>query len=402
MNVKFRMPKLWGEKKYTGTLKELVLTTIATSISIILTFGTSAWLNQRETEQARKMLAMTIINDIDRSLDVVRKRIEAEERGHGIACYVIENKDRLESIGEDTLSIFFNYVTFTSFDSDMEFKTMNETILNSTQDSWRTLNDRKFLNNVQEFYNARAVLEQQSKNWIYFKKPITEEEEYDMFMSGQFESTADMCRWLLGCKRLMSYMNFVSSRLNIYLKFLQFTNLNEENKFLMNITEEDMENFVNHTYMVIHPAKMKDMVGNWNAVLANNKNEIAYEFRKDNTFTTQQAFRYGHSMFRNKMVQRYTLSGKWSVEGDSLVMHYDMKSYKMEIDDSEISYPPSLADKVRGLKAELASEAMKPGIVKKLEQDNRTAHATNIDQSGTRMELTDSNDNTIHFQKKVH
>lgn len=200
MNVKFRMPKLWGEKKYTGTLKELVLTTIATSISIILTFGTSAWLNQRETEQARRMLAMTIINDIDRSLDVVRKRMAAEERGHGIACYVIENKDRLESIGEDTLSMFINYVTFTSFDSNMEFKTMNETILNSSQDSWRTLNDRKFLNNVQEFYNARAVLEQQSKDWVYFQKPITKEEEYDMFMSGRFESTADMCRWLLECR----------------------------------------------------------------------------------------------------------------------------------------------------------------------------------------------------------
>lgn len=102
------------------------------------------------------------------------------------------------------------------------------------------------------------------------------------------------------------------------------------------------------------------------------------------------------------MVQRYTLSGMWTVEGDSVVMHYDMKSYKMEIDDSEISYPPSLADNVRGLKAELASEAMKPEIAKKLEQDNRTAYATNIDLSGTRMELTDSNDNTIHFQKKVH
>jgi hypothetical protein len=136
----------------------MALTTIATTISIVLTFGTTAWLEARDAEQARRLLAMTIIHDIDQSFDVIRKRLDVEEKGHGVACYVIENKDRLESISEDTLCMLINYVTTASFDSNMEFKKMNENIFNSSQDSWRTLNDRKFLNNVQEFYNARAVL----------------------------------------------------------------------------------------------------------------------------------------------------------------------------------------------------------------------------------------------------
>ena len=41
-----------------------------------------------------------------------------------------------------------------------------------------------------------------------------------------------------------------------YLSFLRLVNLNEENKFLMNITEQDMEEFVNHTYMEINPARL--------------------------------------------------------------------------------------------------------------------------------------------------
>ena len=57
-------------------------------------------------------------------------------------------------------------------------------------------------------------------------------------------------------------------------------------------------------------------------------------------------------------------------------MYYDMKSYKMEIDDSKISYPPHLAESVRELKDELAGEEMKPGLVKKLDQNNRTARST--------------------------
>ena len=402
MNVKFKIPKFGRDMKVKGWFKEVLMTFLGTTISIVLTFGTAAYLEDRQTVKARRMMAMTIINDIDQSLEVIKKRKDAEEKGHEAACYVIENEDRLESIGEDTLMMFISYVTPTSFNSDMEFKKMNENIFNSSQDTWRTINDREFLNNVQEFYNARAVLEQQSKDWICFKKPVTKEEEYELFLGGQFESTADICRWLLKSKRLKNYLDFVSSRMIAYLNFLKLTNLNEENKFLMNITEQEMEEFVNQTYMEIHPAKEKDLTGIWNAVLVDNKNELVYNFQPDHTFTTRQSIRWGTAFFRHKMVQRFSLLGTWGVEGDSLVMHYDMTSYKMEIDDSEVTYPSHLADSVRRFKEEMAGEEMKPRLVKQLDQNNRTAQATNLDESGTRLELTDDKDNTTHYQKKIN
>ncbi|MBR2778447.1 MAG: hypothetical protein IKD75_15385 [Prevotella sp.] len=402
MAIKFKMPKFGRNLTVKGWLKELLMTFLGTTISIVLTFGSATWVERKEADKARRLLAMTIISDIDQSLEVVTKRRLAEERGHETACYIIENKDRLESIPEDTLQMFIDYVTSSSFNSDMEFKTMNENIFISSQDTWRTLNDRKFLNNVQEFYNARAVLEQQWKEWICFKKPVTKEEEYELFMGGQCKSTADLCRKLLECKRLDSYMDFVSSRMMAYLGFLRLINLNEENKFLMNITEQDMEEFVNQTYMEINPAKEKALVGTWNAVVHDKKNELVYEFRRDHTFAMHQFTCVGTAFFRHKMVQRYWLSGTWGVEGYSLVMHYDMKSYKLDVDDSEISYPAHFADSVRAVKALLEGEMLKPRLVKKLDQNNRTAQATNIDKSGTRMELTDSDKNTIHYQRKIN
>ena len=152
MNVKFKMPKFGRNLSGKGWFKELLMTTLATTISIVLTFGTAQYIEDRQTEQARRMMAMTIIDDIDQSLEVIKKRKDAEEKGHEASCYLIENMDRLESIGEDTLQLFINYVTYASSDPDMEFKTMNENIFNSSQDTWRKLNDRKFLNNVQKFY----------------------------------------------------------------------------------------------------------------------------------------------------------------------------------------------------------------------------------------------------------
>ena len=173
MNAKFRMPKLVGENKFNGTVKELLLAIIATTISIVLTFGTSAWLENKEQEKARRMLAMTIINDIDQSLTVIRNRLSIEERGYAVTNYLQHNIDRLESIPDDTLFIFFNYITNGHFNTKEEFKKTNENIFNSSQESWRTLNDRKFLNNVMDFYNARNMLEKQSKEWICFQKPVT-------------------------------------------------------------------------------------------------------------------------------------------------------------------------------------------------------------------------------------
>ena len=198
MNIKLHTPKSLKMGSGMSSWRQFLLSLLATTVSIVLTFGTAAYLEDQQTVKARRVLAMTIINDIDQSLEVVTKRRLAEERGHETACYIIENKDRLESIPEDTLQMFIDYVTSSSFNSDMEFKTMNENIFRSSQDMWRTLNDRKFLDNVQEFYNARAVLEQQSKDWVLFKKPFTKEEEYELFLGGQIAGTADLFRWLQG------------------------------------------------------------------------------------------------------------------------------------------------------------------------------------------------------------
>ena len=100
MNVKFKMPKVGRKLTGSNMVRELLLTTLATTISIVLTFGTAQYIEDRQTEQARRMMAMTIIDDIDQSLEVIKKRKDAEEKGHEASCYLIENIDRLESIGE--------------------------------------------------------------------------------------------------------------------------------------------------------------------------------------------------------------------------------------------------------------------------------------------------------------
>ena len=404
MNAKFRMPKFWGNKKFQGTIKELILTIVGTTVSIVLTFGTSAWLENKEQEQARRMLAMTIINDIDQSLTVIRNRLSIEERGYAVTNYLQHNIDRLESIPDDTLFIFFNYITNGHFTTEEEFKKTNENIFNSSQESWRTLNDRQFLNNVMTFYNARNMLEKQSKEWICFQKPVTKEDEYQIFMLNNHfetrESFIALCRRLLQSNSVSNYVLNSKERTELYKSILSYADMNEENKFLMNISEEDMENFKNNTYMTVRPVKDKQLIGTWEAVLTDGQQSIKYEFRKDHTFTTRQSYNLKHQIFQGTMVQIVTMQGTWSIEGDSLVKNYDRNKCKMELDDKDVTYLSEYADQIAVMKDELCGEKGKQGLMNQLAQNKRKAQGTNIDKTGTRLELTEPGSHAVHYIRK--
>ena len=47
MNAKFRMPKFGRDVKWLAMLKELLMTVFATTVSIILTFGTAHYVDER-------------------------------------------------------------------------------------------------------------------------------------------------------------------------------------------------------------------------------------------------------------------------------------------------------------------------------------------------------------------
>lgn len=64
MNAKFRMPKLWNNPSAKGMLRELLLTTLATTISIILTFGTAAYLEHKQQQKNRRQITLMVISDI--------------------------------------------------------------------------------------------------------------------------------------------------------------------------------------------------------------------------------------------------------------------------------------------------------------------------------------------------
>ena len=151
--------------------------------------------------------------------------------------------------------------------------------------------------------------------------------------------------------------------------------------------------------MVVSRAKEADLVGTWNAVLSSDNDSTEYTFRNDHTFTTHQILKWSHYCFRGKITTQVTVSGHWEIVGDTLVKTFDMQTLKIDNDESRITCSKE--------EREQQLPAVRQGMMdrltvslKRINSNNRITQATNLDRTGTRLELTEAGMPPVHYQKK--
>ena len=178
MNVKFKMPKFGRNLNGGSMMKELLLSTIATTISILLTFGTAHLLDERQARQAQRQTAMILIHDIDVSVAALNRMADEEEKQKVAIQYVLDHLDELESLSEDTI-----YTAISMLGTLSErtfFEDSKEKVFNSSQDTWKNLNDVSFVDNMESFYESRHYLESMMTESPHWKYPMSQEELFEM------------------------------------------------------------------------------------------------------------------------------------------------------------------------------------------------------------------------------
>ncbi|MBQ2235504.1 MAG: hypothetical protein II428_02155, partial [Muribaculaceae bacterium] len=179
MNVKFKMPKFGRKLTGGGMVKELLLTTLATTISIVLTFGTARFIEHRQAQQAQRQTAMMLIHDIEASVAILEHLAESEERQKSAIQYVIDHFEQIDSLPEDTLYTALSMLG-TIYHDDTYFDDSKEKIFSSSQDTWKNLSDVPFVDNMETFYQTRRYLENLISRSPQWKFPISEEEYYEL------------------------------------------------------------------------------------------------------------------------------------------------------------------------------------------------------------------------------
>lgn len=145
MNVKLHTPKSLKAGSGIATLKQFLLSLVATTISIVLTFGTAGWLDSRKKEAAKHEMVMTILYDISSSIEKMEAVDSLLRKGFEQQVKVIENPELMKQ----------NPFMFVSMVPEMQYSESVENIFSSNIETIDIIGNILFSENVSQIYNIR-------------------------------------------------------------------------------------------------------------------------------------------------------------------------------------------------------------------------------------------------------
>ena len=147
MNIKLHTPKTLQTGSGMSSAKQFLLSLLATSVSIILTFGTAAIIDYNKKQAAKKEMVMMIISDMDNSIELVEKidtgLHECRRLQNEIAIHPEQFDSKRVNLAAG-MSMIFN-----------EFPETTERIFTSSIETFNTIGDVNFVNEVSSFYMSR-------------------------------------------------------------------------------------------------------------------------------------------------------------------------------------------------------------------------------------------------------
>ena len=229
--------------------KDFLISVLGTAIGVGLTFAISKIVENNKKKEAQRVTAMMVIDDMEKSLEIVRFIKEDEEQRNSAAQYVMEHLSEIDSIPYDTLSLVANYIIDGSFYStETEFSESGEKVFQSAQDAWMNLNDISFIRSVDEFYKSRAVFRNALQTHYSWRKPVSKSENDEMLTSTDIlDSWKNYNTYLKGKlseSKTRKYIDQHSHRMQFYDDVIgQWSSIIDDCKNIMNISDSEMEEF---------------------------------------------------------------------------------------------------------------------------------------------------------------
>ena len=350
MNIKFRMPKLWGDSKFGGTYKEIMLSTIATTISIILTFGTAHYVTEMGKKSAARQTAMMVIHDMDNSVEVFRARAKEEKKYHDLTEDIIERLAAIDSIDEETLWKVYIYIAASSDSKLYAFDESSERVFLSSQDSWKNFDNPAFIDEVQKFYSTRHEIYDYINSSPQWRQPISSQVLYQHQLNNEDGKTYihQLLKETITSKEVRYYLNYAIGRqmqLNQYADELQ--HISNACKFNMGITDEELEEYVKNTNRTGRNVKERELIGRWILVSSDNQ-QCFIEYSADHTYTQTIIRHYELPIFDGIADFKDVYNGTWKLHDDTLYTELQLAG-KSELDYSRISPKPGYEKDVEQL-----------------------------------------------------
>ena len=150
-----------GGKNFWGNLLRTVL---GTTISILLTFGTNALIQQHRKAKDRKMTAMMVMSNIESFARTLETRSERMASTDSIAAWLLcMSYEDLEMLPSNELNKLIDRAT--------DVATLNhdhtaENVFSNHIETWKNVNNVQFIDNVGSCFSALNGVEEQFNQWV--------------------------------------------------------------------------------------------------------------------------------------------------------------------------------------------------------------------------------------------
>ena len=379
MHFKPKVPSTWG--------KNILTSVLGTTISILLTFGTSALVESREKANTQRQTAMMVIHDIDVCVAQMEEMAKDEEERNNAVQYVLAHQDQIATLPEDTILLAMLMLANYN-DNHTIFDNAKENIFKSSQDIWSNLDNMAFIDNMEKFYRERKEIESLISKSPTFTKPIT----FDEWNQMQIDSKANnyridyaaLLKEKLKDRKVQFNIDNSTARTRFYRECAQkWRNISDRNKFIMNISDEELAEYIKNSQHSGSSVSKRDLTGQWER-----KAEGIRDYYYD-----------------GEIHLSYIYGGKWNLKDDTLFMEYAPKSMEVELDTSRISYRPEMRDSVKGYIRLLNIAAWKQSLRKSLERSRRDTFPVTTNKANDKIEMVVSQDDDgnvkSHYIKRI-
>lgn len=390
MNVKFRMPKLQLNFIKSPTMKELLMTFIGTTLSIVLTFGTAHYVDEKNKKDLGRQTAMMVIHDMDNTIELLKQMSKTEQQINELSRYIIDHFDMIDSIDRDTIWDLTDYLVYDSNDDRIcKFDESSEKLFLSSQESWKNIDNAVFIDAVQNFYTERHDYFDNINKSPYWRKPISSETYYQYFMerSGQRYNAHETLKQFMENKEVMYYLDNASFRQASFSNAAEtLQHYSDLCKFTMGITDEELEEYIKNRERKGRNIKDNELIGKW-VSWDTESTYSCYEFLEDHTYKQTYINHYSYPIYIGRMDIIYNSCGTWQLKGDSLCMSLKTGKSSYKIDHSNIKAKPGKEKEVEDYIKELDGVCKQRVMKAKKEKDVTASYGATINPTGNKIEF---------------
>lgn len=151
MNIKLHTPKSLKKGSGMGTPKQFLLSILATTVSIALTFGTAAVIDHNKKQREKHEIVMMVMYDMYNTLQSVEKADSMFHRSINLQLQIAEDTSKFDKLKY----LMMNQVPL------IEYTETAERIFSTNIETINTVGNVLFIENVADFYNSRKLYKEE-------------------------------------------------------------------------------------------------------------------------------------------------------------------------------------------------------------------------------------------------